>query len=74
MGANGDAWVGGCANGDGFVGDCDMGWKPVVCFANGFVDDLVKELAPLGLFKSLGSVAPGAPGSIDCRKGFVDVC
>jgi hypothetical protein len=38
------------------------------------MDDLFSELAPVGLFNSLGSAAPVRLGIADWRKGFVDVC
>lgn len=45
------------------TGDCDCAESPVLCFANGFVDARLSELAPVGLL-----------GSIDWRNGFVEVC
>lgn len=61
-------------NGNGPVGDGACCWKPVLCFANGFVAERVSELAPVGLLRSFGSAMPVAVGNMDCLKGLVDVC
>ena len=55
------------------TGDCD-GANPVLGLANGLVDCLFSELAPVELFNRLVSPAPVRLGSIDWRKGFVEVC
>lgn len=73
-GANGDGWKEGAEKGDEPIGGGDCCWKPVVCFAKGLVEERLSELAPVGLLRSFGSAAPVADGSMDCRKGLVDVC
>lgn len=75
IGANGDGWAAdGWANGDALLGDCVACWKPVLCLANGLVDVLFSEVAPVGLGINCCSAEPVGLGIMDCLKGFVDVC
>ena len=73
----------GTANGDG-PDNVGLG-RPVCCgetdwnpppFANGFVGERLRDVAPVGFPRSLGSAIPPIPvgwGIMDWRKGFVDV-
>lgn len=48
------------------------GWNGLD-LAKGLVGERARETAPVGLLRSLGSAMPVGCGSMDWRKGFVDV-
>lgn len=64
---------GGDCAGDPAKGACPVGdgacWRPVLCFAKGFVDVRFSAVAPVAL-----AIPVAAGGSIDCLNGFVEVC